>query len=93
MAKKTNSKYHATDEEMNAMNICNKNDLAYVIQPSKQAGKYNVVKFQITNYLKVFTLKEKETPLEFNEVEASKKTFELYKQHSIKYIYGNISKS
>ena len=75
-------KYTPTDEETKAMRICVKNDLAYVIQPTQNANRYRVLKFQISNILELFTYKENEIEVEFTEYDALKKTMELYKLHS-----------
>lgn len=82
MAKAKVLKYTPTDEETKAMQICVKNDLAYVIQPTKNANKYRVLKFQISNRLELFTYKENDIEVEFTEYDALKKTMELYKLHS-----------
>jgi len=49
MAKKQETSYSPTEAEIQAMYICNRNDLAYVIQPIQYTKKYKVVKFQISN--------------------------------------------
>jgi len=82
MAKKQLDKYIPTDEELQCSYICQKNDLAYVIQPIQKSKKYKVVKFQISKSLEVHTLKDNAQDLELTEYEALKKTMELYKQHS-----------
>jgi hypothetical protein len=75
-------KYTPTDEELKAMRICVNNDLAYVIQPTKNANKYHVLKFKISNTLELFTYKENDIEVEFTEYDALKKTMELKKLHS-----------
>ncbi len=75
-------KYTPTDEETKAMRICVSNDLAYVIQPTQNANKYHVLKFQISNRLELFTYKENDIEIEFTEYDALKKTMELYKLHA-----------
>ena len=82
MAKKQEQKYSPTADEIQCSYICNKNDLAYVIQPILNSKKYKVVKFQISNRLQVHTLKDNIQDLEFTEYDALKKTMELYTQHS-----------
>ena len=82
MAKKQIEKYIPTDEELQCMYLCNKNDLAYVIQPIQNSKKYKVIKFQISNRLEVHTYKENNIDVEFTEYDALKKTMELYKLHS-----------
>lgn len=82
MAKKQTEKYIPTDEEFKAMYLCNKNDLAYVIQALPHNTKYCIVKFEISDSLAYFTLKEKDVIIEFSEYDASKKVMELYTQHS-----------
>lgn len=82
MAKKQLEKYIPTDAELQCSYICNKNDLAYVIQPIQNSKKYKVVKFQISNNLQVHVLKDNAQDLELTEYEALKKTMELYTQHS-----------
>jgi hypothetical protein len=82
MAKKQLDKYFAKEDELNNMKICWKNDLAYVIQPIKSSTKYNVIKFQLSNALELFTLKENNVNVEFTEYEAQKKVMQLYTQHS-----------
>jgi hypothetical protein len=82
MAKQKILKYIPTDEETKAMKICVSNDLAYVIQPTKNANRYCVLKFKISNRLELFTYKENDVEIEFTEYDALKKTMELYKLHS-----------
>ena len=82
MAKKQSEKYFVKEDEIQAMRICWKNDLAYVIQPIKDSTKYNVIKFQISNNLELHFLKDNNINVEFTEYEASKKVMELYTQHS-----------
>jgi len=82
MAVKKYLKYQPKEAEIEAMHLCNKNDLAYLIQPIKNKNKFNVIKFQISNYLDLHILKEKDIPLEFDEMEGMKKTMELYLLHS-----------
>ena len=82
MAVKKYVKYQPKEAEIEAMHLCNKNDLAYLIQPIKNKNKFNVIKFQISNYLDLHILKEKDIPLEFDEMEGMKKTMELYLLHS-----------
>ena len=82
MAKQKVLKYTPTDEETKAMRICVNNDLAYVIQPTKNANRYRILKFQISNRLELFTYKENDIEIEFTEYDALKKTMEFYKLHS-----------
>jgi len=82
MAKSKTEIYSPSQEELNAMIICNRKDLAYIAQPIKNSKKYHIVKFQISNYLEVHTLKEKDVKIEFNEYDGLKKVMELYVQHS-----------
>lgn len=82
MAKKQEATYSPTEKEIQAMYICNRNDLAYVIQPIKYSKKYKVVKFKISNRLEVYTYKENNIDIEFSEYDALKKTMELYTQHA-----------
>ena len=82
MAKKYESKYFPKESEIQAMYICNKNDLAYVIQPIQYTTKYKVIKFQISNRLEVHIYKENNIDIEFTEYNALKKTMELYTQHA-----------
>lgn len=82
MAKKQETTYSPTQEEIQCSYICNKNDLAYVIQPIQYTKKYKVIKFQISNKLEVHTYKENNIDVEFTEYDALKKTMELYKLHS-----------
>jgi hypothetical protein len=82
MAKSKEVKFTPTDEDTKAMSICFKNDLAYVLKPSKNANRYNVIKYQISNYKEVFYLKENNVNVEFTEYEGLKKTMELYKFHA-----------
>jgi hypothetical protein len=82
MAKKQEAIYSPTEKEIQAMYICNKNDLAYVIQPIQYSKKYKVIKFQISNRLEVYTYKENNIDVKFTEYDALKKTMELYTQHS-----------
>jgi hypothetical protein len=82
MAKKQEASYSPTEAEIQSMYICNKNDLAYVIQPIQYTKKYKVIKFQISNRLQVHTYKENNIDIEFTEYDALKKTMELYTQHA-----------
>ncbi len=82
MTKKQEATYSPTEKEIQAMYICNRNDLAYVIQPIQYTKKYKVVKFQISNRLEVYTYKENNIDVEFTEYDALKKTMELYTLHS-----------
>lgn len=82
MAKQKEDKYIPKSYEVDAMRICFKNDLAYVLKPSNNTNRYNVIKYQISNYKEVFYLKENNVNLEFTEYEALKKTMELYKFHA-----------
>ncbi len=82
VAKKQIQKYNPTDEETKAMYKCVSNDLAYVIQPTKNANRYCVLKFAISNRLELFTYKENDIEVEFTEYDALKKTMELYKLHA-----------
>ena len=71
-----------TREEQDAMSLCWVNDLAYVIKQAKKANRYNVIKYQISNYNEIFYYKENNVNAEFTEYEALKKTMELYKFHA-----------
>jgi hypothetical protein len=82
MAKKQEQTYSPTADEIQCSYICNKNDLAYVIQPIQYTKKYKVVKFQISNRLEVHNYKENNIDVEFTEYDALKKTMELYTQHA-----------
>ena len=82
MAKVKEEKFSPTEEDLKAMAVCWKNDLAYVIKPAKTANRYNVIKYQISNYNEVFYLKENNVNLEFTEYEGLKKTMELYRFHA-----------
>jgi hypothetical protein len=82
MAVKKVKKYNPSQEEIEAMHLCNRNDLAYLIQPIKGRSVYNVIKFQISNYLQLHILKENNINLEFTEIDGMKKTMELYLFHS-----------
>jgi hypothetical protein len=82
MAKKKEDKFAPSDEDTKAMRICFKNDLAYVLKPSNNANRYNIIKYQISNYKEIFYLKENNVNLEFTEYEGLKKTMELYKFHA-----------
>jgi hypothetical protein len=82
MAKVKEVKFSPTEEDIKAMAVCWKNDLAYVIKPAKTANRYNIIKYQISNYNEIFYLKENNVNLEFTEYEGLKKTMELYKFHS-----------
>jgi hypothetical protein len=82
MRPKKVARYHPKEAEIEAMHLCNKNDLAYLIQPIKNNTKYNVIKFQISNYLNLHFLKEGNNNLEFTEIEGMKKTMELYLLHA-----------
>ena len=82
MVKKKEDKYIPKSDEAEAMSICFKNDLAYVLKPSNNVNRYNVIKYQISNYKEVFYYKENNIIVEFTETEALKKTMELYKFHA-----------
>ena len=82
MTKNKEASYLPTEFEIQAMYICNRNDLAYVIQPIQYTKKYKVVKFQISNRLEVHNYKENSIDVEFTEYDALKKTMELYTLHS-----------
>lgn len=82
MAKVKEDIFIPTREEQDAMSLCWKNDLAYVIKPAKKANRYNVIKYQISNYNEIFYYKENNVNAEFTEYEALKKTMELYKFHA-----------
>ena len=83
MAKKKEiNSYTPTSEEGQAMTICWQNDLAYVIKPAKTANRYNIIKYQISNYKEIFFYKENNVNVEFTEYEGLKKTMELYKLHA-----------
>jgi hypothetical protein len=82
MAKVKEDIFIPTREEQDAMSLCWKNDLAYVIKPAKTANRYNVIKYQISNYNEIFYYKENNVNLEFKEYEGLKKTMELYKFHA-----------
>jgi hypothetical protein len=88
MAKAKEVKFAPTNEDTNAMSICFKNDLAYVLKPSGNPNRYNVIKYQISNYKQVFYLKENNVNLEFTEFEGLKKTMELYKFHAKRFTNG-----
>jgi hypothetical protein len=82
MAKVKEVKFSPTEEDIKAMAVCWKNDLAYVIKPAKTANRYNIIKYQISNYNEIFYLKENNVNLEFTEYEGLKKTMELYNFHA-----------
>ena len=83
MAKKKEiNSYTPTSEEAQAMTKCWQNDLAYVIKPAKNANRYNIIKYQISNYKEIFFYKENNVNVEFTEYEGLKKTMELYKLHA-----------
>jgi hypothetical protein len=82
MAKAKEVKFSPSEEDTKAMSICFKNDLAYVLKPSGNPNRYNVIKYQISNYKQVFYLKENNVNIEFTEYEGLKKTMELYKFHA-----------
>jgi hypothetical protein len=82
MAKKYEVTYKPTENEIQSMYVCNRNDLAYVIQPIQYTKKFKVVKFKISNRLEVHNYKENNIDVEFTEYDALKKTMELYTQHS-----------
>ena len=88
MAKAKEVKFSPTNEDTKAMSICFKNDLAYVLKPSKTTNRYNIIKYQISNYKEVFYLKENNVNLEFTEFEGLKKTMELYKFHAKRFTNG-----
>lgn len=82
MAKVKEEKFVPKSDEVNAMTICWQNDLAYVIKPAKTANRYNIIKYQISNYKEIFFYKENNVNVEFTEYEGLKKTMELYKLHA-----------
>jgi hypothetical protein len=73
MAKVKEDKFSPTEEDIKAMALCWKNDLAYVIKPAKTANRYNIIKYQIS---------KNNVNAEFTEYEGLKKTMELYKFHA-----------
>jgi len=77
MSKKQSEQYSPSKEDIDAMRICWKNDLAYVVQPVKGSNKYTIVKFQISDSLQCFTFKENNIDVEFTDYEASKKVIDL----------------
>jgi len=82
MAKVKEEKFSPTEEDIKAMAVCWKNDLAYVIKQAKTANRYNIIKYQISNYNEIFYYKENNVNVEFTEYEGLKKTMELYKFHA-----------
>jgi hypothetical protein len=82
MAKVKEDKFSPTEQDLKAMSVCWKNDLAYVIKLAKTANRYNIIKYQISNYNEIFYYKENNVNLEFTEYEGLKKTMELYKFHA-----------
>ena len=88
MAKVKEEKFSPTEQDLKAMSVCWKNDLAYVIKPAKTANRYNIIKYQISNYNEIFYYKENNVNAEFTEYEGLKKTMELYKFHSKRFTNG-----
>ena len=86
---KTKDIFIPTREEQDAMSLCWVNDLAYVIK-AKNNNRYNVIKYQISNYKEVFYYKENNIIVEFTEYEALRKTMELYKFHAKRFTNGKI---
>jgi len=86
MAKKYEVTYKPTENEIQSMYVCNRNDLAYVIQPIQYTKKFKVVKFKISNALELHFLKENNINVEFTEYDAQKKVMELYSLHSERFI-------
>lgn len=82
MTKIKEVKFIPKPDEVDAMSICWKNDLAYVIKAIPNSIKFNVIKYQISNYKQIFYLEENGKKLEFTEFEGLKKTMELYKFHA-----------
>jgi len=82
MAKVKEEKFSPTEQDLKAMAVCWKNDLAYVIKPAKTANRYNIIKYQISNYNEIFYYKENNVNAEFTKYEGLKKTMELYKFHA-----------
>lgn len=82
MAKQKEEKFTLKPDEVDAMSLCWKNDLAYVIKAIPNSTKYNVIKYQISNYKEIFYLEENGKKVEFTEYEGLKKTMELYKFHA-----------
>ena len=82
MVKVKEDKFIPKPDEVDAMSLCWKNDLAYVIKPAKNERRYNIIKYQISNYKEYFFYKEKDEIIHFTEYEALKKTMELYKFHA-----------
>lgn len=82
MAKVKEIKFSPSEQDNKAIRICFKNDLAYVLKPSKATNRYNIIKYQISNYKEIFFLKENNINVEFTEYEGLKKTMELYKFHA-----------
>jgi hypothetical protein len=88
MAKVKEEKFLPKPDEVNAMRLCWKNDLAYVIKPAKTANRYNIIKYKISNYNEIFYYKENNVNAEFTEYEGLKKTMELYKFHAKRFTNG-----
>jgi hypothetical protein len=88
MAKVKEDIFIPTKEEQDAMSLCWVKDLAYVIKPAKTANRYNIIKYQISNYNEIFYYKENNVNLEFTEYEGLKKTMELYKFHAKRFTNG-----
>jgi hypothetical protein len=65
MAKVKEDIFIPTKEEQDAMSLCWVKDLAYVIKPAKKANRYNVIKYQISNYNELFYYKENNVNEEF----------------------------
>jgi hypothetical protein len=82
MAKVKEEKFVPKPDEVDAMSLCWKNDLAYVITPSRISNRFNVIKYQISNYKEWFFYKENDEIIHFTEYEGLKKTMELYKFHA-----------
>lgn len=93
MAKKQVKTFTASQEQFDYMRVCNNNDLAFYVKPVYNLSpnyyicRYKISKYKDISYLREdVTLPDKESNrLKFNEYDAWKKIFELYKEHSNKF--------
>ena len=92
MAKIKQNRYYPTEEEMKAMYICNKNNLAY-IQQAVTSSEFCIVKFQIDDALRLSYLPVDKTKLGsitnrilLKDYDAAKKVMELYEQQAKRFI-------
>ena len=69
--------YIPTLQELQAATECWNKNIAYSLLPLKN-GKFNIIKYVISDYKNVVKYKENDKVIEFTAQEATKKIMELY---------------